>query len=504
MYTFDWLDKQAQLYPSKTALVDAATGRRLTYPEFQIRASRVAEFLSDEWGIQPGDRVALLAYNSSDYFEILYGCAKIGAVLVCLNWRLAVPELAFIVEDATPSALIYDDEFAEAATALANRQKIDRLLPMSAYEEALSQTSGQPIVMPPTKLDTPWFLLYTSGTTGRPKGVIQTHGMVFYNALNIGNPIGLNANDVSLNLLPFFHTGGLNLFTNPTLMFGGTAVIQRSFDPQQTFHLLAEEVTVFFGVPAVYLFLSQHEDFAKTDFSNIRSWACGGSPMPLSLLETYAERGIIIRQGFGMTETGPTVFLVDEANAVNKGGSVGKPQLFVEVRIVDREGIDLPQGEMGELLIRGPGVTPGYWQLPDVTAATITPEGWLHSGDVARCDEEGYYYIVDRWKDMYISGGENVYPAEVENVLFYHPAIADVAVIGIPDAKWGEVGKAVIVLEPGNPVTEAEILAFCQERLAKYKIPKTTVFVDELPRNAAGKVVKTELQKRFSEYISPQ
>jgi fatty-acyl-CoA synthase len=498
MYTFDWLDKQAHLFPKKTALLDAATGRRFTYPEFHIRASRVAEFMREQWSIQPGDRVALLAYNSSDYFEILYGCAKIGAILVCLNWRLAVPELAFIVEDATPAALIYDEEFAEAAREVAGQHNIERLLSMSAYEDALDQVSGRPVVMPPTALDTPWFLLYTSGTTGRPKGVIQTHGMVFYNALNIGNPIHLNANDVSLNLLPFFHTGGLNLYTNPTLMFGGTAVIQRSFDPQQTFQLLAGEVTVFFGVPAVYLFLSQHDDFEKTSFGNVRSWACGGSPMPVSLLNTYAERGIVIRQGFGMTETGPTVFLVDEANALNKGGSVGKPQLFVEVRIVDREGIDVPQGEMGELLVRGPGVTPGYWQLPDVTAETITPQGWLHSGDVARCDEEGYYYIVDRWKDMYISGGENVYPAEIENVLFYHPAIADVAVIGVPDAKWGEVGKAVIVLEPNHSLMETEIIAYCKERLATYKIPKTIVFVSELPRNAAGKVLKTELQKQFS------
>lgn len=280
-------------------------------------------------------------------------------------------------------------------------------------------------------------------------------------------------------------------------MFGGTAVIQRNFDPEQTFRLLADEVTTFFGVPAVYLILSQHDDFAKTDFDNIRSWACGGAPMPVSLLETYAERGIIIRQGFGMTETGPTVFLIDEANAVKKSGSVGKPQLFVQVRIVDREGIDVPQGEMGELLVRGPGVTPGYWELPDMTAETITPEGWLHTGDVARCDEDGYYYVVDRWKDMYISGGENVYPAEIENVLFYHPAIADVAVIGVPDAKWGEVGKAVIVLEPGEALTEVEIVAYCRERLAKYKIPKTTVFVNELPRNAAGKVLKTELQQQF-------
>lgn len=498
MYTFDWLDKQARLFPQKTALVDAASGSRLTYPQFNRRASQCAEFLRDHWRIQPGDRVALLAHNSSDYFEILYGCAKIGAILVCLNWRLAVPELAFVIEDAQPSALIYDEEFAEPAAILAEQQQIDQLLSLASYEEVLAGTSGQLLVMPPKPLDTPWFLLYTSGTTGRPKGVIQTHGMVFYNALNIGNPIHLNSDDVSLNLLPFFHTGGLNLYTNPTLMFGGTAVIQRSFDPQQTFRLLAEEVSVFFGVPAVYLFLSQHEEFDNTDFSSVRSWACGGAPMPVSLLETYAARGIIIRQGFGMTETGPTVFLVDKANALTKAGSVGKPQLFVEVRIVDRQGADVQPGTAGELLVRGPGLTPGYWQMPEETSAAFTPDKWLHTGDVARCDEDGYYYIIDRWKDMYISGGENVYPAEVENVLFYHPAIAEAAVIGVPDPRWGEVGKAVIVLEAGAVLTEAEIITHCQENLARYKVPKSIVFVDALPRNAAGKVLKTQLKKVYS------
>jgi fatty-acyl-CoA synthase len=220
--------------------------------------------------------------------------------------------------------------------------------------------------------------------------------------------------------------------------------------------------------------------------------------MPLSLLELYAKRGINIRQGFGMTETGPTVFLVDEAHAISKSGSVGKPQAFVDVRIVDKSGVDVPSGEMGELLIKGPGVTPGYWQLPEVTGQSFE-HGWLHSGDVARRDEDGYYYIVDRWKDMFISGGENVYPAEVENVLFSHPAVAEAAVIGVPDPKWGEVGRALIVVKPGQTLTEQEVLDFCQGRLAKYKIPKSVVFIAALPRNAAGKVLKTELRKQFGE-----
>ena len=505
MYTFDWLAKQAQRIPDKTAVIDAATNRQYTYAKFHSRASQIAEYLRDSWGIRAGDRVALLAHNSSDYMEIKYGCAKIGAILVCLNWRLAVPELAFIMHDSTPTALIYDNEFADAALALQEQLDLKHMMVMSEtegndhinYEAALASTSGNPIVMPPTPLETPWFILYTSGTTGRPKGVIQTHGMVFYNALNIGLPSFLTGHDVTLNLLPFFHTGGLNLYTNPTFMVGGTAIIQRTFDPEQTFQLLANDVTVFFGVPAVYLFLSQHKSFEQTNFSNVRFWACGGAPMPVSLLESYASRDIIIHQGFGMTETGPTVFLVDSEHAVSKAGSVGKPQLFVEVRIADRDGNDVPQGEMGELLIKGPGVTPGYWQLPNVTAESFT-DGWLHSGDVARCDEDGYYYIVDRWKDMFISGGENVYPAEIENVLFYHPAIAEVSVIGVPDDKWGEVGKAVVVLEPDQMLSEEAVIDYCRDKLAKYKIPKTAVFTDALPRNAAGKVLKNQLRKQFT------
>lgn len=497
MYTFDWLHKYADLMPHNIALRDAATDRAFTYREFHQRASRIAHFLQTEWQVDEGDRVALLAHNSTEYMEILYGCAKIGAILVCLNWRLAVPELEFIVQDSTPKGLIYDAEFAETAVSIIQSCHINFSFEMTAYETKLSSVRDQPIVMPPTPLDKPWFILYTSGTTGKPKGVIQTHGMVFYNALNIGMPTRMTADDTSLNLLPFFHTGGLNLYTNPTIFYGGTAVIQRTFDPEQTFQLLANDISMFFGVPAVYLFLSQHPDFEKTKFGHVRSWACGGSPMPVSLLEQYAARGIIIQQGFGMTETGPTVFLVDAEHAVNKAGSVGKPQLFAEVRIVDKESNDVPVGEKGELLVKGPAVTPGYWQRPDLTAEAISPDGWLHTGDVAQRDEDGYFYIVDRWKDMYISGGENVYPAEVENVLFYHTAVADVAVIGVPDAKWGEVGLALVVLEPEQTIAEADLLEFCREKLAKYKIPKRVVFVEDLPRTAAGKVRKTDLRAMY-------
>ncbi len=496
---FDWLAKRAELTPDAVALVDAATGREYTYREFDDRAGRLAGFMLDEWRLSPGDRVAILAHNCSEYFEALFAAAKAGVVLVPLNWRLAIPELEGIVADAAPAALVHDEAFADAAAALlpgiagGSRMAIGHDAPAGAVALETAITGARNVVMGARPAGDLWYLLYTAGTTGRPKGVVQTFEMALFNYLNIGIPIGLTESDTTLNLLPTFHTGGINLYAMPTLLVGGTAIIQKSFEPEETLRLLAERTTAFFGVPAVYLFLSQHPAFDETDLSGVRSWACGGAPMPVPLLERYAARGIAIRQGFGMTETGPTVFLVDEDHAVSKAGSVGMPQMFVEVRIADRQGRDVGAGEHGELLVRGPAVTPGYWNLPEVTAETIE-DGWLHSGDVARRDEDGYFYIVDRWKDMYISGGENVYPAEVENVLYGLPGVAEAAVIGIPDERWGEVGRAVVVLEEGSEISTGEIIGFCSERLARFKVPKSVVFVDALPRNAAGKVLKQDLR----------
>jgi fatty-acyl-CoA synthase len=512
MYTFDWIAKQADLRPDKTALVDTASGRRFTYAQFHQRASRAADFLQREWRLQPGDRVALLAQNSTDYFEILWGCARAGAILVCLNWRLAMPELEFILKDSEPSALIYEADFLSTAQTLASSIGLDKLLELgeaqnrdgntqdvvSHYEDVLAAASSALTAIPPRGLDEVWHILYTAGTTGRPKGVLQTFGMVFYNAVNIALPLNLTSDDVTLNLLPCFHSGGLNMYANPTFHVGGTAIIQRAFDASETLHLLSTEATAFFGVSAVYLFLSQHPDFEKTRFEKMRSWGAGGSPIPTSLLKLYYDRGIQIQFGFGMTETGPTVFIMEENFLLDKLGSVGKPQLHVDVRIVDRDGQDLPPGERGELLIKGPGVTPGYWQLPEVTAQSIE-DGWLHSGDVAVRDEDGYYYIVDRWKDMFISGGENVYPAEVENVLYQMHQVAEAAVIGVHDQKWGEVGRAILVLKPDQTLSEAQVLDYCRVKLGRYKVPKSVVFTSKLPRNPAGKVLKGELRDQFGQ-----
>ncbi|MGP4024404.1 AMP-binding protein [Actinomadura sp. 3N407] len=484
----DLIAARAGLDPDAIALVDTLSGREFSYGEAAGRVSRTAWRLRDDLGVRAGDRVAVLSGNRVEIIELLLACGRIGALLVPLNWRLPVPELAQITADCSPSLLVGDDVHAAAARGLdAKAVAID----------TFAAASGE--VGPDGFRDEsdPWYLLYTSGTTGRPKGVIQTFGMAVVNHLNIGTAIGLMGTDTTLNGLPFFHTGGINLYTLPTLLAGGTAMIQHEFDPAQVLHALSARVTAFFGVPTMYQLLHQHEDFGRTDLSGVRSWACGGAPMPVPLLTALAGRGITVRQGMGMTETGPTVFLVDERNALSKAGTVGRPQPFVEVTL--DSGAEAGAGggrgaDEGELLIRGPGVTPGYWNQPELTRRSFTEDGWLRSGDIARRDADGDFTIVDRVKDMYISGGENVYPAEVEAVLYGHPAVAEVAVVGVPDERWGEVGKAVIVPEGDTAPDADEIRAYCREHLAGYKVPKHVEFVPELPRNATGKIVKSRLR----------
>ncbi|MFE3451957.1 AMP-binding protein [Nonomuraea sp. NPDC059194] len=467
----DLLESRAALSPDAVALVDTFSGREFTYAQAHDRAGRTAWRLREELGVRPGDRVAVLSGNRVEVIETLVACGRIGALMVPLNWRLAAHELAGITADCAPAVLLADDAHRTMAERLGG--KVGGIGELGA-----GHVDGRGF----RDEHDAWYLLYTSGTTGRPKGVINTFGMAVVNHLNIGTAIGLTAADTTLNALPTFHTGGINLYTLPTLLAGGTAVIQHEFDPGQVLELLATRATAFFGVPTMYQLLRDHPAFAATDLSRMRSWACGGSPMPVPLLTELASRGIRVRQGMGMTETGPTVFLIDEANALAKAGSVGRPQPFVEVMLDGG-------GEEGELLIRGPGVTPGYW---NAVADPFAEDGWLRSGDIARRDADGDYTIVDRVKDMYISGGENVYPAEVEHVLHAHPAVAEAAVIGVPDERWGEVGKAVVV--PRGPADPGEIRAFCRERLAAYKVPKHVEFVAELPRNASGKILKNRLR----------
>jgi fatty-acyl-CoA synthase len=504
----DWLAFHADRTPDNIAMVEGHNNREFTYAAFNERSATLAGYMQQTWSIRAGDVVAILAMNTVEYFTFQFACVKLGAIMLPLNWRLAEPELLYILKDADAKALVYDNDLADRVPSLLENADISNSLAVeldetSTYEQIVTGDAPQVVMDPQTTHDTPMTIMYTAGTTGHPKGVIITHGMTFWNAINIGVPTGINQNSVQYSVLPTFHTGGLNLYANPIIHAGGKVIIARTFDPGETLKILSDPtsgITHFFGVPAIYLFLSQHDDFATTDLSAIQSWGCGGAPMPAALLKKYADRGIIVQLGFGMTETSPTVFLIAKRRAVVKPTSVGKPMLHTRVRIVDEDFQDVPVGEVGEVIISGPNVTPGYHNRPDANESSFTLDEhgnrWLHSGDAGMIDDEGCIYIVDRYKDMYISGGENVYPAEVEQVIFQMDGVKDVAVIGVPDEKWGETGKAIVVCAKNGP-DEARIIEHCKANLAKFKVPRSVAYVDELPRNAAGKILKRDLRQQF-------
>jgi fatty-acyl-CoA synthase len=497
----DWIAHFGRRTPDKPAAIDLASGRQFTYAQFDTRISRLASHLRDRIGIKRGERIAVLAMNTTDTLEVQFACGRIGAVFLPLNTRLTVPELQYIVGDAAPALMIHDAELAEAALTVAKLCGVGSILSLGAdgsYEQAIAVSKALDRAELVT-LDDISTIMYTSGTTGQPKGAIITHGMTFWNCVNLGGPAYISPSTVLLTVLPLFHTGGLNCYTNPVLHAGGTVLIMRAFDPGLALQLISDPargINQFFGVPSIYQFMAQHPAFATADFSRLVICGVGGAPMPVPLLKVWEERGVALQQGYGMTETSPAVLTLDREDARRKAGSSGKPVLHTEVRIVKPDGGEAGVGELGELWVKGPNVTPGYWNRPDANRTSFT-DGWLHTGDATRMDEDGFYYIVDRWKDMYISGGENVYPAEVENVLHQIGAIAEAAVIGIPDAQWGEVGIAIVAVKTGHAVTDVEIHAHCAANLARFKCPRLIQFVDALPRNATGKIHKPTLRSMF-------
>jgi fatty-acyl-CoA synthase len=499
---YDWIAHFGRRTPDRLAVVDLASGRRFSYAAFDARIARLAAHLRGRLGIGRGDRVAVLALNTTDTLEVQFACGRLGAVFLPLNTRLTGPELTYIVGDASPRLMIHDAELAEIARTVARGCNVPSTLELGAggpYEAAIAAATPLDRAEAVT-LDDVSTIMYTSGTTGQPKGAIITHGMTFWNCVNLGGPAFISSSSVLLTVLPLFHTGGLNCYTNPVLHAGGTVLIMRAFDPGAALELISDAavgINVFFGVPSIYQFMAQHPAFAGADFSRLVIGGVGGAPMPVPLLKAWEARGVALQQGYGMTETSPAVLTLDREDAARKAGSSGKPVLHTEVRIVRPDGTDAGADELGELWVKGPNVTPGYWNRPDANASSFT-DGWLHTGDAARVDAEGFYYIVDRWKDMYISGGENVYPAEVENVLHQLAAIAEAAVIGIPSDQWGEVGLAVVAVKPGHSLAAAEIHAHCSANLARFKCPRLIHFVEALPRNATGKIHKPTLRKNFA------
>ncbi|GLP70753.1 fatty-acyl-CoA synthase [Streptomyces sp. TUS-ST3] len=489
-----WSARRARKTPHRTALIHGDT--TVTYAELHTRVTRLARALRAR-GIRRGDRVAYLGPNHPSYLETLFAAGTLGAVFVPLNTRLAGPEIAYQLSDSGARALVYGPSHAGLVAGLPGSTDVRTYVEVGAeYEGLLTESPTDPVDEPVTPDDT-CIIMYTSGTTGRPKGAMLTHGNLTWNAINVLVDTDLIADERALVSAPLFHTAGLNMLTLPVLLKGGTCVLVEAFDPDATFDLIEQHrITFMFGVPTMFEQVARHPRWAGADLSSLRILTCGGSPVSTPLIAAYQERGLTFLQGYGMTEASPGTLFLDAEHAIGKAGSAGVPHFFSDVRVVRPDLTPVDIDETGEVVLRGPHVMPGYWGLPEETAASFA-DGWFRSGDAARVDEDGYVFIVDRIKDMIISGGENIYPAEIEDLLLGHPDIAECAVIGVPDDKWGEVPRAVVVPREGHTPDPDEVLASLSGRLAKYKIPKSVVIADELPRTASGKLLKSRVRKRY-------
>ncbi|MFZ2349798.1 MAG: long-chain fatty acid--CoA ligase [Candidatus Bipolaricaulis anaerobius] len=499
------LFRRADLTPDRIAVVDRSGGQSYTYADLNRRANRTAHLLTDVYRVKKGDRVSILAHNCLAYLDLLYALGKIGAVFAPLNLRLQPRELAYIVGDCTPKVLLCGPEFVETAEKICAETPIPHVVGVDGakvrgrrYEDEVTECRSSEPYSPSLGEDDTYLLLYTSGTTGRPKGAMIPHRQVLWNCINTVISWGLTEHDVSPLFMPLFHAGGLFAFLTPLLYVGGRVVLIRTFEAEEVLRVIEDErCTVILGVPTVYRMLLDAPEFPSVDFRSVRFFISGGAPLPVDLVrEWIAKKGGVFRQGYGLTEVGANCFSMTDEESVRKLGSVGKPMFHSEMMLADEHGREVHPGEAGELLIRGPHVCTGYWRNPEATTEAIV-DGWFRTGDLARRDNEGFYYIVGRVKDMIISGGENIYAAEVEATFREHPAVADAALIGTPDPKWGEVGLMVVVLKPGAAATTEELQAFCGERLARYKVPKKVVFAETLPYSAYGKVLKAELRARY-------
>ncbi|MDF5755116.1 long-chain fatty acid--CoA ligase [Spongiactinospora sp. TRM90649] len=480
-----WPLRRARATPHRPAVV-TATGE-LTFAGLAERTTRLAHALRS-MGVRRGDRVAYLGSNAAPLVETMFAAHLLGAVFVPLNTRLTAAELSFQLDDCAASVLLHDAGFADVVSRLrVTAVTVGEGSGGLGYEERLRASPADTIDEPVGHAD-PAMILYTSGTTGRPKGAVLTHGNVIWNSLNVIIEIDITSTEVTLVSAPLFHVAALNMTLLPTLLKGGRVVLMNGWEVDTCFDLVERHrVTWMFGVPTMFADLTRSPRWNSADLSSIRSLLTGGASVPPALIAAYQERGLRFVQGYGLTEASPGALIVPADMSTVKIGAAGVPHFFSDVRLagLDPAGTG---GTEGELLINGPTVMAGYWGRPDATAAAITEDGWIRTGDVGRVDEDGYYSIVGRLKEMYISGGENVYPAEVEAALLLHPEVEECAVIGVPDERWGEVGRAFVRLRPGRTIPEQELLAFLDGGLARYKIPKSVRFVDELPRTGSGKL----------------
>lgn len=502
------LAKRAHLTPDLEALVDTESGSRPSFHELNLGSNRIANALAAR-GIGKGDRVALLTLNCPEFVESFFALAKLGAVVVPLNVRLVADELAYILKDSGARTLIYGEEFRRTVedlhgrgaggTAVTEWVQVEST-PGDRDPFALSYHELQAVAEatePEATADEDdlLYIMYTSGTTGLPKGVVHTHDTAVWASLSVGVTAEMRLKDRYLLALPAYHVGALTPLTN-NVHLGVTTVIMRNFDPLRAWQLIEEEaISVMLAVPAMLNFMHQVPDIDRFDRSRLRWIMSGGAPVPVTTMEAYGDMGIEVHEVYGLTECCGPGCLIGPDDAKTRRGSTGKPFFHTEARVVDEHGNDTAPGVPGEVILRGRHIMKEYWNQPEATAATIR-DGWLHTGDIATMDEDGFVYIKDRLKDMLISGGENVYPAEIENVILGHEKVREVAVVGQPSARWGEAALAVVV-PTDNTVCGDDILTHCMGKLARFKLPKAVEFVDQIPRNPTGKVLKQQLRERF-------
>ena len=494
----------ARIQPNQLAIRDLGTGQVLSYAAFDARIDRCAAFLEAELGAPEGERVALLGRNCADLLVVHFACIRIGAIFVPLNWRLAPAEISVLIQDSAPRLLFLDPEFDIVAQGLTGAHTIGRILPLQleALQPLLDAAPAKPRAPRPPRAGEPSTLLYTSGTTGRPKGVILTERGAFASTLNFSLCTRLTASSVMYCDMPLFHVAGLMSGARAPLAMGGAVVISPKFDPELVLQRLSDPelgITHTFFVTQMTQTLREHPAYAKADLSRLVCLVTGGAPNPAANVQRWLDDGVVMADGFGMSEVGSAFNMpIDDVEVIRrKTGSCGLPLISLKFRLIDADGAECPSGKVGELRLKGASVTPGYWNQPDATARSFDQDGWLKTGDLAYADDDGFLFLVDRLKDMFISGGENVYPTEVENVIAELDMVSEAAVIAIPDPQWGEVGLAYVVPVPGAVVAPETVLEHVRRRLARYKSPKQVLVVESLPRTASGKLRKDILRDRY-------
>ncbi len=490
----DWLKRWSMYSPRSVAIRCADSNRSFTYRELFERSNSLAKKLKANYGISSGDRVAVLALNEPETIFLFCALQRIGAILVPVNFRFAAREIDHVLQDCEAKLFVYQEAFAKVAAELSflPEKTLKFEGPLGLNELVFPEASE--LLEMEGRFESPVLILYTSGTTGNPKGAIITNKMLFWNSVNTGLRLNITQNDSAVIFHPLFHTSGWNVLTTPLFHHGGRIVMLKKFDPARVLELTDKEATILFGVPTMMDRMARTDIFSRLKLSKVRYAIVGGEPMPVELICLWQEKGIAIRQGYGLTEFGPNVFSLNEEDSIRKIGSIGFPNFYIDVKVIDcQSGEELTEPEcVGELCLSGPACMPGYWRNEPATRETIR-EGWLYTGDLVRRDSDGFFYVVGRRKEMYISGGENVYPAEVEQFLRSHAGVREVAVVGVKDDTWGEAGLCYYATETGIPLAESELRSFCQSGLARFKVPKAFVHLPELPKGDSGKIQKRAL-----------